>query len=889
LRRVLIYALVIIVMVVAGTVAGVNFIKTPKDPGGEGLEETPPPSEPMLETSSQTPVSQEEQPDQPSEVMVTLDNYDWSQGVPSWEVLNETAESLTRIHVELLYGAISAGLFDPGPYSPLNKTLIEENLSMKLRLNATVYPTRFILLYRDGGFYTLGSNDPNIDRYLRAVMIDCIMAKKAGLAVHLAASFIPESGFESVSELRQALDDWDHIVKRLAALAEEYRFEFFNPNGELDHFLRVDSGLKLSEAEVIDLFNEYSSKYAATTKAVFTGETVTQLGDAHPVFRESLLSYNLSCMDLVGILTGAKTSLFDADQFQSDLLETAGIMKDLCQEWDNRWYISEVWFYEDKPVTGEKLEQQSLCFEVLFDTLRQMNPEAYGGPVGVLVMDWNLREEQIFADVINRPAEQVIQEFFSSHTARPEAELGVAVYPGAEPTWLPDDLWADMGVSMEASPQAFMVDAAFEEVSTWYREQMVEWEVIDEGSFSDPEQGVAVFYRLLKSGEDGVYIVVLKDQNIPGGKIMIGVSSGPWDLLQGSKPSMLAGLSPSEGGEGLTYSEFYDLPGLGEGPVVLGTCPLEASAFSEVEPLGNLNPEGGHTFPSDHSGLMFVDTSRFYEVRAPADGVIVEIEYRVQTWPPDSGRSGTYDDFKVVIAHSKTFMTFLDHLSEIDESILDVTEPLEVGFNRVEVPIEEGQIIGRTGGRPKAQHGLDWGVFDKNVSHYINPERYSRYAHVESFIPYCQEELKTTLLSKVKRTAEPRIGQFDYDELGKLVGNWFLEGVDPKDPLGDWEKHISFVYYNMDPSSLRIGVGGTLPIRKGAYAVKGNSPDPAEVTVETGMIVFYLDTPPEYGIDRLPQATLIVEMVEPDRIRVEAFEGWIENPEFTENALYYTR
>ncbi len=888
MRRLLLYASFIIVIVVAGAVVGINFSRVPRGPGGEGIEEAPPSSEPSPEPPSQTSsgISEEEQS---GEVMVTLDNYDWNKGVPSWEVLNNTAESLTRIHVELLYGAISAGLFDLPPFQPLNETLIEENHSMKSRLNATVYPTRFMLLYRDGGFYTLGSNDPNIDRYLRAVMTDCIMAKKAGLAVHLAASFFSDSGFESVNELRQALDDWDRIVRRLAALSEKYKFEFFNPIGELDHFLRVDSGLNLPEREVIELFNEYSSKYAATTKAFFKGKTVIQLGDAHPAFRESLLSYDLSCMDLVGILTGSKISLFDAGQFQNDLLETAGIMKDLCQEWNNSWYISEIWFYDDKPVTEEKLEQQSRCFEALFDTLRQIDPEVHRGPAGVLIMNWNLHEEQIFADVINRPAESVIQAFFSSHAGAPEAEVVVAVYPGAEPAWLPDDLWADMGVRGEVSSEAFMVDAAFEDVSAWYQEQMVGWDVIDEGSFSDAEQGVAVFYRLLKQGADGVYIVVLKDQNIPGGKVLIGVSSGPWDLLQGCKPSMFASMGPSEGGEGLTYSEFYDLPELGEGVVVLGTCPLEISAFSEVEPLGYLNPEGGHTFPSDHSGLVFVDPSRFYNVRAPADGIIVEIEYRVETWPPDSGRTGTYDDFKVVIALSKTFMTFLDHLSEIDESILDVTGPLEVGFNRVEIPVEEGQIIGRAGGRPKAQLGLDWGIFDKNVSHYVNPERYGRYAHVESFIPYCQEELRETLLSKVKRTAEPRIGQFDYDEPGKLVGNWFLEGIDPKDPLSDWEKHLSFVYYNMDPNSIRIGIGGTLPIRKGAYSVKGNSPDPAEVTVDTGMVVYYLDSPSEYGLDRLPRATLIVEMVGPERIKVEAFEGWVENPEFTESALYYTR
>ena len=431
-----IYVSLLIGILAVSIIVGIALLRAPQAPAEEQSEESPQPSK----------TSEEEQSNQTgvSVVPVTLEDYDWSKGAPSWEVLNNTAENLTRIEIDFLKGAISAGLFDPGPFRPVNETAIEENLLMKQRLNATVYAARFILLHRDGEFYTLGSETHDIDRYLRAVMTDCIMTKKTGLAVHLTAGFFPESGFKSVDELRRALDNWQTIVRILAELSEKYKFEFSNPFNKLDHFLRADCQLKMPEEEIIKLVNEYHSKYASTVRSVFKGKLVTQLGDAHPLFRESLSAYNLSSVDLVGVLVGSKISLFEEKGFLNDFLETASMMNELCQRWNNSWYISEVWFYDDKPVSEEKLEKQSECLEVLFNAIGQLDPSVHRGHVGVLIMNWNLREGKIFADIINRPAESTIKGFFSSPIWRAPSEETVLKYPSAEVTWLPDDVWADI-------------------------------------------------------------------------------------------------------------------------------------------------------------------------------------------------------------------------------------------------------------------------------------------------------------------------------------------------------------------------------------------------------------------------------------------------------------
>ncbi|RJS87814.1 hypothetical protein CW704_01745 [Candidatus Bathyarchaeota archaeon] len=870
-----IYVSLLIGILAVSIIVGIALLRVPQAPAEEQREESPQPSK----------TSEEEQSNQTvvSVVPVTLEDYDWSKGAPSWEVLNNTAENLTRIEIDFLKGAISAGLFDPGPFRPVNETAIEENLLMKQRLNATVYAARFMLVYRDGEFYTLGSETRDIDRYLRAVMADCIMAKKAGLAVHLSASFFSESGFKSVDELRKALDDWQTIVGRLAGLSERYKFEFFNPFGELDHFLRVDCRLKMSEEDIIKLVNEYHSKYASTVRSVFKGKLVTQLGDAHPIFRDSLYAYNLSCVDLVGILVGSKISLFDEERFGNDLLETAGIMRELCQRWNNSWYISEVWFYDDKPATEEKLKRQSECFESLFKVIRHLDPSVYRGPVGVLIMNWNLREDKIFADIINRPAESTIKEFFSSPIWRAPSEETVLKYPSAEVTWLPDDVWADMGVAGDADRIAYMASATIDEVSEWYKQKMAEWTLIDEDFFSDENQNFSLRYLLLKKDDQGVYIFVMKDPHVPAGKIVIGIASGPWELLKECQPMMMSETAPKEG-EGAFFQvepPFTHLPELGEGSVVFTVSPVELEAIGRVEPLGRMNAPSGHVIPTEHGGFILKNPALEYQLRAPADGIIFEIMYKPE-----------FDDYQLRMAHSNTFVSIFDHLTGLSEEVEQgLQEGEKTGENswRVKIYVKAGDVIGKVGGHPDLVVGFDWGVYDKDVNNsFINPERYNlKYICGTHFIPYCEESLKEQYLAKLPRTAEPRIGTFCYDQPGKLVGNWILEEFAEENPDVSWKATLAFAYDYLDPSKVLIGIGGYLVEEPATYVIHGNTPDPADVDPSSGKIVYYLepyDTNPD-----APKITLLVQMVSDDRIKVEAFKGWISSPEFTENAYYYTR
>ena len=243
----------------------------------------------------------------------------------------------------------------------------------------------------------------------------------------------------------------------------------------------------------------------------------------------------------------------------------------------------------------------------------------------------------------------------------------------------------------------------------------------------------------------------------------------------------------------------------------------------------------------------------------------------------------------------------MDHLSALDESILSEVGSIAVGEEKRlqdnPISVTAGQVIGKTGGSNGNERSMNWGVLDDSETlNYINPSRYNRYAFAVHFIPYCQEDLKEELLGKIgsaaphtyQRTSDPLWGKVDFDEPGKLVGNWFLEDIDESDPMAHPEKHISFVYDMWDPTQIRVGIGGTLDVAAIGYIIDGNLPDPADVTVSSGQIIYQLQGTEQFG-EQSTKATILVEMVESDKVKVEGFSGWQNSPSFTTNAKYYIR
>lgn len=340
---------------------------------------------------------------------------------------------------------------------------------------------------------------------------------------------------------------------------------------------------------------------------------------------------------------------------------------------------------------------------------------------------------------------------------------------------------------------------------------------------------------------------------------------------------------------------------LDEGPVVYTVIPLDTQYIDEICPLGHLSPPG-HPIPTQHTywGLARTDLGAKVDgfakpVKSPAKGVITKIVFT--HWEG-------FSDYSVDIRHSKSLLTRFNHLSEIDEEILNkIGKPLEEGWdgNSVCVPVEAGDVIGKTAAAYAQSAALDMGLHDRNALSYISPEKYPVPAcHAISPLENFTEPLKQLVYKKVKRVEEPRSGEFDFDSLGTLAGNWFLKGTDGWSGDDAFRNYLSFAYDVYDPQYKRVSLGQKFAERYNfgvSYLSRVNdgSLDFREVTVATGKVRYELMPVREgdefFGrtLSDLVTNTLLVQMISETEIKIEVFQGKVDNPEFTGSALIYTR
>jgi len=346
--------------------------------------------------------------------------------------------------------------------------------------------------------------------------------------------------------------------------------------------------------------------------------------------------------------------------------------------------------------------------------------------------------------------------------------------------------------------------------------------------------------------------------------------------------------------------------------VVFTVSPIPLEAINAVEPLGELTGiVAGHITPGDHAGFQYAAGPDFpaYDLRALADGYIVRVERHTYT-PPD-GYPANIKNYHVYFEHSCTFFTGYIHVTEFAPEILAADDELqEVDAALItrdqyvypRIPVKAGQIIGKVQGSSL----LGMLTVDMSVTHtsYVTPSIYDGEPwklHAVAPYNYFSEPIRERLMEKNPRTAEPRGGKYDYDVDGRLAGNWFLEGSGGYPGNSDtvsgtcgnmvcpyWTGHLAFVYDFMDPSQVRISIGyDAIEYPQGPYGIKGNAPDPTDVSVESGLVVYELvaleDITAESGFVTMgkPLVTrndesavlgvFLVQMIDDQTIKMEVF------------------
>lgn len=341
--------------------------------------------------------------------------------------------------------------------------------------------------------------------------------------------------------------------------------------------------------------------------------------------------------------------------------------------------------------------------------------------------------------------------------------------------------------------------------------------------------------------------------------------------------TLVATLVACGGGKGPTGNTTDNPFGItATGPGVLSVSPIDTHFVIATTPLGKLGPPA-HTIPTDHVYISFVDS---FNGNALNNDCSKRAIYAAGTGVVDFTVLGdpVRGDTKVSVQMTKSFHYYYDHILPLPGIVYGAH-------------VTAGQQIGTTTGFCPS---FDLGAYDTDVTlpGLVNPARYGDGTrHAVSPYKYFTPTLRAFYLSRSRvyegvPTDPDR--RTDYGVSGRLIGDWWLASV-PVDnnSSGSADGNIKAIAFAPDwyDGRPRVSIGGVIatPFYAGLGA---NAPDPATVSVASGLVAYDLTLPgafEDYG-------WLLVQMTAADRIRIEFFAQAKSKPAaFTSAAQDYVR
>ncbi|MBI4021490.1 MAG: hypothetical protein HY369_04545 [Candidatus Aenigmarchaeota archaeon] len=369
---------------------------------------------------------------------------------------------------------------------------------------------------------------------------------------------------------------------------------------------------------------------------------------------------------------------------------------------------------------------------------------------------------------------------------------------------------------------------------------------------------------------------------------------------------------------GCTQQDFQAANEAGDSsPIDAGTCtkpvfeypPVDLDETSILVPLGLMF--GNHVTPVDHQYFQnYAEPEKNIAVYSPGDGRIRTIQHMSGTYyDAGKGQEVEWDDYRLEIEHACGVSSTFIHIDTLSDKIAQHAP--EKGKNVVvDIPVAAGEGIGHYTGN------VDYNLVDVAVilPGLLVPEHYEREPwkiHVPDTLQYFTDPIRTSMIAKSIRTAEPVAGKFDHDIDGRLIGNWFEEGTNGYAGANlekYWVGHLSISPDYIDPNHVIVSMGDFADTEK-QFGVAGNAPDPADVSVVTGLVEYAL-VDYDYFVpdgslwDKISvakgitakngddvQGVILLQLVEDRKLRVEIFPGKkaMEVSGFTASAKMYER
>ena len=346
----------------------------------------------------------------------------------------------------------------------------------------------------------------------------------------------------------------------------------------------------------------------------------------------------------------------------------------------------------------------------------------------------------------------------------------------------------------------------------------------------------------------------------------------------------------------------------GGGFVAFDYPPFDLEKVAFILPMGGMT--GSHVTPIDHQYYVSYDFDLGSEaavdinVYSPANGTVTSIQHMsVAAGDPPI----PVDDFRLVIQHTPTISSIYIHIDELSDKIVAV-DPGLGEYANVNVDVSAGEVIGRYGG------SVDYNIVDEDVVlGFVNPASYVSEdwkIHCPDPFDYFNESIKSTLVEKCLRTQDPIGGKICYDIDGKLVGTWFEEGTNGYAGANQdryWAGHLSIVYDSIDPDAIIVSIGTFIDTAE-QFSVKGNNPDPANISIDDGLVIYELVDFEYIKNDTIwdrnsfikglkvrnsdyVQGVILLQLIEDRKLKVEIFPGQTadEVSAFTDDAMMYER